>query len=318
MRTQRRIIAATLPLLILWVAAAAADVKPVIIVYSGGTPELGEMLASMIESDDRLDAQVRIALNPGEVILATMAPATQCIVVYAEHKDYVSELDAFLVPYFEGGGGLVGIMETCYEPSAPGMATEVFQVFGNSTDVERSIRERRTRTYILEESGEIASGLPEEFEILSMGTYLSADEDGNHVRVPGDYNVIYRDNATGCPLIITHESNDGGRSVAFPGIMLANIPRLDVYYGNLMLEENFVKLFTNSVTWATGNSRIKRVREGLAEAMQEQENRIRQLADEAEDTRQGEATNRIVRLLLLWAAGLVSMGVVAKKIVLKS
>ncbi len=311
----RRFLTATV-LFILWMSAAAG-LEPVIVVYSGGTPELGEMLATLIESDGRLDSHVRIALSPGEVVVAAMAPATQCIVVYAEHKDYVTELDPILVPYFEEGGGLVGIMEPCYEPSAPGMATRVFQVFGNSSDMELSMRERRTRSYVLEEACEISSGLPEQFEILSMGTYLSADQEGKHVRVPGDYSVVYRDGATGCPLVLAHESNDGGRSVAFPGIMLAKVPRLDVYYGNLVTEEQFVKVFTNSVVWAAGNARIERVEEGLEQAMQEHEDRIRQLADEAEKTRQGKATGRVLRLILLWAAGLASIGVVAKKVVLK-
>jgi hypothetical protein len=311
----KSILAAALPLLIVS-TAAAADLEPVIVVYSGGTPELGELLASLIESDDRLDARVLIARSPGEVVLAAVTPATQCIVIYAEHKDYVSELDPALVPYFEEGGGLVGIMEPCYEPSAPGLATRVFPVFGNSSDRELSMKERRTRTYILEEASEIASGLPETFQILSIGTYLSADDEGKHVRVPGDYVVVYRDNATGCPLVIAHESHAGGRSVAFPGIMLAKVPRLDVYYGNLVLEEEFVKVFTNSVAWAAGNARIKRVEEGLAEAMVEQEDRIRQLLDEAEKTRRSKATGRMVGILLLWAGGLVSIGVVLKKLVL--
>ncbi len=270
----------------------------------------------MIESDDRLTSRVMAVRSLEEVVLAAAMPATQCIVIYADHKDYVFGLESTLVPFFEEGGGLVGFTEACYEPSARGLATEVFPVFGNSSNKELTMKERRTRTYILQEQSIVSRGLPDSFRILSMGTYLSADRDGKHLRVPGDYAVVYRDNATGCPLVITHQSAGGGRSVAFPGIMLAAVPRLDVYYGNLVLDENFVTLFTNSVVWAAENARIKRVEEGLKQAMDEYESQLQQLKEEAEDARRSRTTSRMLLLLLLWAAGLASSGVVARRVIL--
>jgi len=304
-------------LLLISTAAAAVNLEPVIVVYAGGVPELGEMLASLIESDARLNDQVMIVHTPEEVVLAAVMPATQCIVIYANHKDYVFGLESALVPFFREGGGLVGIAEVCYEPSALKLATEVFPVFANRTDREVKMGERRTRTYILEGASEVAAGLSDSFQILSMGTYLSADGNGSHVRVPGNYTVVYRDNATGCPLLVTHESSGGGRSVAFPGIMLATVARLDVYYGNLVLDENFVRLFTNSVAWASGNARIKRVKEGLAQAIDEYEGQLRQLKGEADRARQDRTNRRTATLLILWAAGLVSSGLVVKRARLK-
>lgn len=296
-------------------STTVAGLEPVIFVYAGGAPELGEMLASVIESDGRIEGRVMVLQSPGEVILAAAMPTTKCIVVYANHKDYVAGLGPPLVPFFKEGGGIVGITEVCYEPSAPGLAAEVFPVFANSSVTKLSLKERRTRTYILEQASEITSGLPDVFEILSMGTYLSADESGDHVRVPGDYTVVYRDNETGSPLLVAHESPEGGRSVAFPGIMLVSIPRLDVYYGNLVQDENFVRLFTNSVAWAADNGRIGRVEEGLAEAIAAYDDYVQELKDEAERSRRDRAGQRVMILIGLWVVGLLSVGLVVVKIV---
>ena len=309
----KAILVAAILLLMLSTATAAAELQPVIVVYAGGTPELGEMLASLIESDVRLNSQVTIVRSPEEVVLAAMMPATQCIVIYASHKDYVYGLDSALVPFFQEGGGLVGITDACYEPSAGRLATQVFPVFGNYTSRDLKMGGRRTRTYILEEASEVTAGLPDSFQILSMGTHLSADGNGSYVRMPGNFTVVYRDNVTGCPLLITHESGGGGRSVAFPGILLGTAPRVDVYYGNLVLDDNFVRLFTNSLVWAAGNARIKRVQQGLAQAIDEYDEELQQLKDEAETAERSRTTRRTVLLLCLWVAGLVSSAVVMKK-----
>jgi hypothetical protein len=309
-------IVAIVVLLLLFSPVAGSDLNKVIVVYAGGEPEFAEMLASVLESDSRLEAEIKVVHSTEEVIIAAAIPSTQCIVIYANHKDYVPGLGSTLVPFFEEGGGLVGITEVCYEPSVQDLARKVFPVFGNSSDVERSPRVTRTRTYIPEESSEISSGLPESFGVLSMGTYFSADEEGRHVRVPGDYTVAYRDNATGSPLVITHESVGGGRSVAFPGVMLVSIDRLDVYYGNIVSDENFVKLLTNSVAWAGDNGRIRGVEEGLAEKLGEYEDQLQRADEEAEDASRGERTGQMLTLLALWVVGLVSCGVVVKLVIL--
>jgi hypothetical protein len=305
-------------LLLLASSATAAGLEPVVFVYTGGAPELAEMLAPVIESDGRIEGRVMILQSPGEVVLAAAMPTTKCIVVYANHKDFVTGLGTALVPFFKEGGGIVGMTEVCYEPSALALATEVFPVFANFSATELSLKERRTRTYIPEEASEIASGLPDGFEILSMGTYLSADENGDHVRVPGDYTVVYRDNKTGSPLLLAHESAEGGRSVAFPGIMLVSIPRLDVYYGNLVKDQNFVKLFTNYVAWAADNGRIGRVEEGLTDAIAAYDDYVKELKDEAERSRRDRAGRRVMILIGLWAVGLLSVGLVVLKIVRSS
>lgn len=309
----RTLIVSLILLLNLCTISAQSEVNPVIVVYGGGQSEFAEMLATLIEEDDSVDSEVMVVYSRQSVALAAALPTTKCIIMYADHRDYISGLWSALVPFFEEGGGLIGMTELCYMSSAGTLATEVFPIFGNSSHVVTSPRETRKRTYVLEDQTEISEDLPDEFDVLSMGTYLSADEGGNHVRVPGDYQVAYRDKVTGSPLVALHESERGGRSVALPGLMLVTIPRLDVYYGNLISDQAFVDLFMNCVRWASGNSRIEAVEGQLGETISEYEEGRQDLKESAEQSDKESRNRRLMTLVVLWAIGLVACAVVVKK-----
>ncbi len=309
----RALIVSLILLLNLCTISAQSEVEPVIVVYGGGQSEFAEMLATLIEEDGSVEGEVMVVYSRQSVELAAALPTTKCIVMYADHRNYISGLWSALVPFFKEGGGLVGMTELCYMPSAGTLATEVFPVFGNSSDVVTSPRETRTRTYVLEEETEVNAGLPDQFDVLSMGTYLSADEGGDHVRVPGDYQVAYRDEVTGCPLVAVHESERGGRSVALPGIMVVTVPRLDVYYGNLISDQAFVDLFMNCVSWASENSRIEAVEGELTETISEYEESRQDMKDSADESDRERRNRRLMTLVVLWAIGLVACAVAVKK-----
>jgi hypothetical protein len=284
--------------------------KPVVVVYGGGNDEFTDMFAELIE--DRVDAEVMIVTSPEAVRLASALPNIACIMIYADHRDDLVGLPESLPAFFLAGGGLVGMTEVCYEPSAEELSEEVFPIHGNET-----IRPpKRVFTYVLDENMEITEGLPESFDVLSIGTYASVDDEGTPLDVPGDQKVVYRDSLSGVPLVVSHESEAGGRSVAIPGIMVVSNQRVDVYYGNLFLNENFNQLLINSIEWTIGNSRYTRLEQELDEKINEF-NRIQEdLRTAAEDTKDERRTRRIYYLLVFWAVGLVVCGLILYKLVL--
>jgi hypothetical protein len=292
----------------------AQSERPVIMVYAAGDQVFGEMLADAIRSDSRIDSEVEVVPNPGLIMMATVLPTTECIVMYCNHKSQVTGLGPSLKVFIEEGGALVGMTETCYEPSAGEIATDIFPVYGNA-----SVQEMKPgrRTYVRDADLEICAGLPESFELISFGTYFPADEEGNYIEVPGDQRVAYRDQEIGSPLVTVYETGSGGRSVGLPGIWVVSNQRVDVYYGNLLADENFVKLLTNCVYWAAkGSSRFAEVGDDLSRKIEEAETLQDRLRKESEDAARKARMGRLVVLAIIWIIGLASCAIVAKRVVL--
>ena len=290
---------------------------PTIIVYTGSDSEFARMLAELIEDDERIDSEIRVVNSADLVILAAAMPQTECIIIYTSNKVEIEGLEDTLLSYFQQGGGLVGMREICYQPSAGELATRLFPVMANTSVQQLSPREKRVRIYVTDRETEINQGLPDTFEILSMGTYYKGDARDEYMDVHSNYTVPYRDQETGSPLVLAYQNEKGGRSVALPGIWVIPSERLDVYYGKLVEEPNFVQLFTNSVLWAAkGSSRYEEVQQDLDQKIMDAETRQDRLKEEADEARREEKTRRQVILAVLWAAGLVGCALIAKKMVL--
>jgi len=315
---RRLIIAAMVSLLIpVLLVHGEDDPDPTIVIFTAGDPVFGEMLANLIAEDDRIDSKVEIITNPELIEMASLLPNTECIVIYADHKDQVTGLYTSLSLYLQEGGGLVGLREVCNEPNAKELATEVFPIAANETDRNPNSQGKRARTYILTGDHEITSGLPDTFDILSMGTYLPVDADGNYLPVPGDYSVVYKDEITNSPLVVTLESDKGGRSIALPGIWAVSNTRVDVYYGNIVADENFVKLFTNSVFWAAkGSTRYNTISNNLTGKIDSADLKRQELSSAAEEAAKKKAQQRLILLVAVWGGGLVVCGIVIWKLVM--
>lgn len=145
-----------------------SNLTPIIAVYSPGLPEFGEMLASLIEADERIDAEVMILHTQDEVAQATALPTTACIVIYSDNMRQFDRLGASLSTFFDSGGGLVGMTEICYVPSAGDLAKTVFPAYANASKKKLSPRERRVRSYVRQEEAALGEGLPERFDLVSM------------------------------------------------------------------------------------------------------------------------------------------------------
>jgi hypothetical protein len=164
---------------------------------------------------------------------------------------------------------------------------------------------------------DITSGLPETFDLVSLGTYLSADDDGNYLPKPGDYTTVYEDQVIDSPLVVTYETEKGGRSVAMPGIWSVNNERVDVYYGNLITDDNFVKLFTNSILWAAkGSTWFNAISSNLTAKLEDSDAEQQELQRRAEEADKDRARNRMIFLVGTWGAGLVICVVVVWKLVM--
>ncbi len=305
-------------MMIIWIHTAWAEtVKPVVIIYTGGNTAFAEMLAALIEEDERIDSEIEIVSSAEVLIMASVLPTTECIVIHSAQETEVKGLAPSLTNFIRDGGGLVGMTEVCYEPSGQGLATTVFPIFGNASAHQKTPAVGRVRVCVKDQSTEINADLPETFPLVSMGTYYSADTEGNYVEVPGDYEVAYRDQEVGCPLVLTYETEGEGRSVSLPGIWVVSHPRVDVYFGNLVADENFVKLFTNSVYWAAkGSGRFPKVSQDLAQKIEDAKKSQDKIKEEAEKAKRRESTQRNIILAVVWGIGLVACGIIVWKIVL--
>jgi hypothetical protein len=311
------VVAAALILLPVLLVQGEGDPEPTIMIYTANDPVFGQMLADLITNDDRIDSEVEVITNPEVIVMASLLPNTECIVVYSDHKDQVLGLYTSLSLYLKEGGGLVGMREACHETTAKDLATEVFPVFANDSNKKPNSKGKRARTYILSGAHEITSGLPETFDLLSMGTYLSADGDGNYLPKQGDFTAIFKDEITDSPLVVAHQSDKGGRSVAMPGIWCVSNARVDVYYGNLVADENFVKLFTNSVLWAAkGSTRYGTVSDNLAGKLEDADLERQELMRRAEEADKKRSSQRLILLVVVWGGGLVVCGLVIWKLVM--
>jgi hypothetical protein len=294
-----------------------SPVEPTIIVYSGTDSGFAEMLAQLLLDDPRIESQVRIVTTPDIIALASSLPQTECMIIYTGNKVEVEGLESNLISFFEQGGGLIGMRDICSVPAVGRIAIDVFPTYANGSVKQFNPRELRVRNHTKGDSTEINEGLPDRFSLLSMGTYLSVDSDGNYLPVSGDFLVPFRDEQTGSPLIIANENDNGGRSVAFPGVWVIPSSRVDIYYGNLVADENFVKLFTNSVLWAAkGSSRFPEVQKDLAEKIEDAKGKQERLKEEAEQARKRENTQRLLLLVGVWVVGLIICAVVVLKLVL--
>jgi len=290
--------------------------KPVIVVYSGTDTEIAQALAGLIEQDARFDGEILVVSSPSAVTLATLLPTTQCIVIYSDHRDHLFGFETTLLPFFNMGGGLVGIRDACYEPSAGNLSKDVFPTYGNFSLVKTSMAQKRVRTYVGVGTSEVTSGLPETFQLVSMGTFLCADKNGSYIEFPGSYQVLYKDEETGSPLVLTYESEGAGRSVAMPGVMVVKTQRVDVYYGTLLADENFVKLFTNSVFWAAASPRFASVTQDIEGKLAITENERRTLKEQGELAERKDRQKRLYTVLVIWVLGLAACALITKKLIL--
>jgi len=293
------------------------EVKPTIVIYTGADTVFAKMLANLTRQDSRIESDTRVVNSPDLLALATSLPSTECIIIYASNKNELEGLSSALTRFYQGGGAVIGLREACYQPSAGDLATLVFPTYANASRQQYASGQKRVRNYTKAQSTQINSDLPDEFPLVSAGFYFCAYADGTYAEVPGNYTVLFTDGETGAPIVLTQESPKGGRSVAFPGVWVISSPRVDVYYGRLVEDANFTRLFSNALLWAAkGSTHYSQVTQDLDTKLEIARSKQQKLIEQAEEARRRENTRRIIFLLVVWAAGLIACAVIVKKIVL--
>jgi len=296
------------------------NVTPIIYLYAPGDRTFAGMLASLIGNDTRIrqsGAKVELLDTQSEVIWATALPNTACLVIYSDNARQLEGLETPLLAFFKNGGGLLGIREICFKHRGlERLVSVVFPTFANGSIKQTGTAKRRVRTYVAVEPGEIGEELPDRFDLVSMGTYYCADQDGNYLRIPSNYQVAYMDEEIGAPLVVVAESDRGGRSVGMPGIWVVKASRVDIYYGNLVSDENFVRLFTNSVVWAMESSWFRDKGLNMHRRMAQMIEKEETLAKDLERIERTKKGRRTIVLAVLWVIGLAACAVIARNTIL--
>jgi hypothetical protein len=104
--------------------------------------------------------------------------------------------------------------------------------------------------------------------------------------------------------------------MAFPGLTVQTVEDKDNYYGHLLKRQEFRALFLNGLKWTIDNSpRFARLADSSGRALEDEANRRADLAEEAEKLERRIESRRLLRLMVLWAVGLVFCAGVALKFV---
>lgn len=304
------------------VSSEVEVMTPVIIIYSGYTPDWGNRLADLIRNDARFDAEVQVVGDRLTLETLVNFPRVQAVVLcpLTRPQAALEDISNMMVAYIQDGGAVIGMGTACTSAYCPRVGPEVFSISGNRSISAQLAGGRRMFTYyrtevIPEINGEIPS------ETLLMEGYLafySSTVDGVYVPIPanGTRHVLY-EGERHVPLVIAFQLEKGGASVAFPGLSVQETPGKENYYGYLFDREEFRQLFLNSLKWAIDNSpRFQELKETAAATMEAESTRRADLADEADRLERKVEARRLIRLAILWAIGLAFCAGVALKLVI--
>ena len=298
--------------------------SPLILIYSGDTPEWGQGLSDLIEEDGRFDAEILIIQDRPTFETVVNFPRVQATIICPLQKERMAlgDVSDLTTAYFLDGGAVMGIGVACTTRYAPELGPVIFSISGNRSLSSKRMENRRVFVYNRKEViPEINGGI--ETDPLYMEGYLafySADATGNHVEIPcnGTRHVLYEGDRS-APLMVAFESEDGGSSIAFPGLTVQSVEGKDNYYGLLLERPEFKELFLNGLRWAIDNSpRYQRLLGSSAQALEDEANRRADLAEEAQKLEKRIESRRLLRLGILWAVGLVfCLAVVFKFVVIR-
>ena len=313
---------ALLALLPRGVSSQAEAMTPVIIIYSAYTSDWGNRLADMVRSDPRFDAEVQVVGDRLTLETLVNFPRVQAVVLcpLTRPQAALEDISNMMVAYFRDGGAVIGMGTACTSTYCSKVGPEVFSISGNRSISAQMVGGRRVFTYYRKEvMAEINAEVPG--ETIVMEGYLafySSTVDGVYVPIlaNGTRHVLYEGERQ-VPLVVAFEPDEGGASVAFPGLSVQDTPGKENYYGYVLEREEFKQLFLNSLKWAIDNSpRFQGLKETAAARMEAESTRRADLAAEADKLQKKVEARRLMRLGILWAIGLAFCGGVALKLVI--
>lgn len=298
--------------MILAQGAAAADIfEPLVLVYSGRMPGYADALAGIIN-----ETGTKSLVATSDTIFRTMIslPQVRCVVIAALNPSdfvFLREFAPTLRKHFEEGGAFVGLGACCSEDMEP-LATTIFPIRGNATGRGKRMGEEYGSIYSLsKEMDPITSGLPSSF-VITQGEYTYQKGKEGPVEPTsdlGDIKVLYREESTGIPMVVTLEREGGGRSVSLPGCYVVDVERLPFYWGHLVEQEEFRGLLKGSVSWAMeGSHRFSELAPLVEDTLKTEAGRVSGIEKAGEDFRRKAEQGRMLLLAGLWVAALVFQG----------
>ncbi len=295
---------------------------PVIIIYSGYTPDWGSRLAEIIASDPRFDAEVQVVGDRLTLETLVNFPRVQAVVLcpLTRPQAALEDISEMIIAYFRDGGAVIGMGTACTSQYCPRLGPEVFSISGNRSITAKLIGGRRVFTYYRTEViPEINGDIPAESLLLEgYLAFYSSTADGVYVPIQanGTRHVLY-EGEKHVPLVVAFEPERGGASVAFPGLSVQDTPGKENYYEYLLERQEFRQLFLNSLKWAIDRSpRFQNLKDTAPSRLEAESRRRADLAAEADRLQRKIERRRIVRLAVLWAIGLAFCAAVAIKLVI--
>jgi hypothetical protein len=302
--------------------AQEGDDPPIILIYSGPTPDWGQRLAEIIENDGRFEADVQVVEDRTIFEAVVNFPRVAAVVLcpLEQERNALMDISDLTTAYFLDGGAVMGIGVSCTSRYAPGIGPSVFSISGNRSLTSKRIGERRVFTYEKRDVIQaINAGIEADtFQMEGYLAFYSAASDGSYVPIPanGTRHILYA-GENDAPLVIAFESDSGGTSIAFPGLTVQVVDGRDNYYGLLFERSEFSELFLNGLKWIMDSSpRYDRLKGIASQALEGEATRRADLAAEAERLANRIESRRLTRLAILWAIGLGFCAVVFFKMML--
>jgi hypothetical protein len=296
----------------------AEQFNPHVLVYAGRIPGYAEALAEII---NETGTTAIIADSDTVMRSLTILPQTGCVVIAALNPSdfvFLREFAPVFTKFFQEGGSFVGLGACCSE-ELEALST-IFPILGNATERGKRTGSDHGSVYVLSEATEgISDGLPQSFIVTQEKfTYRSGIQGGLEPSSEfGDTNVVYRDEGTGYPLLMTLEGTGGGRTVSMPGCFVVGVDRLPFYWGRLVSSPDFRTLLKNCVSWAmSGSKRFNEQHPNMVGVLEEESSRLSSIRSVGEDAIDRANRNRTYMLIGLWTVAIIFQGFLVLKFIL--
>jgi len=302
--------------LLLAPSCMAIEQKPLILIYTPDAPGFGHELASILQEDGRMDAQLMV-VESSELFKLALSLSNVKAVVVAPSLSLRRGIDPALEWFFSQGGGLVGMGFAGAKQTTGNASEKVFPLFGNAMRTGKY--DPKTKSFVMsfvkEEDDEISHELSD-FAASTQKIVLSYNGTGNSYlpRRPesGEYKVLYREESTGAPAVVKYKAD--GVSVTFACFGGDDFERGVNYYGRFSKTEEFRTLFSNSVYWVWMNERKydQAVKDAekfyVSQAQMIQDARRKGEELEKEDRRSRQLRSLVTIIVALLASALVYWG----------
>jgi hypothetical protein len=295
------------------IASAASQIdqaKPMVLIYCQGSQAYGEELASIIDDDDRMDAEVLVVSDP-ELLKSMLYFPYVRVVVALFVLDRDDGLSEHLETYFADGGGIVGLGFAGWRTTTQNASREVFSLAANiyTTGTYNRTLGAYMHDLHLDEGHEINREVGD-FTAFTQRVIMNVNrstEDLIPPWPPGKVTVLYREETRDAPVLVVHE--DKGVCVTFGGFTGDSIERLPTYFGHFTSQPEFRALLSNSVLYAWENeNRYETISDSATSRFAAQKSEYDQMIKDAKDQERAGRTAVLLRqALIVGIAALVSV-----------